>query len=60
MSVVASELRVGALERRVSVGLGLLDTVRVVVSVGAFHPSGSRRGGRWENVVDDVAAYPFL
>lgn len=27
MSVVASELRVGALERRVSVGLGLLDTV---------------------------------
>lgn len=36
MSVVASELGVGTLERRVSVGLGLLDTVRVVVSVASF------------------------
>jgi len=37
MSVVASELGVGTLERRVSVGLGLLDTVRVVMSVVRSH-----------------------
>lgn len=36
MSVVASELGVGTLERRVSVGLGLLDTVVVVGSADAF------------------------
>jgi hypothetical protein len=34
MSVVASELGVGTLEGRVSGSLGLLDTVRVVMSVG--------------------------
>jgi hypothetical protein len=39
MSVVASELGVGTLEGRVSVGLGLLDTAGVVVSVGRSHRS---------------------
>jgi hypothetical protein len=39
MSVVASELGVGTLEGRVSAGLGLLDTVGVVVSVGRSHRS---------------------
>jgi len=40
MSVVASELGVGALEGRVSVSLGLLDTVGAVVSVARSHRSG--------------------
>lgn len=40
MSVVASELGVGALEGRVSVSLGLLDTVGSVVSVARSHRSG--------------------
>jgi len=57
MSVVASELGVGTLERRVSVGLGLLDTVRVVVSVGRSHRSGCCSKGV---VVGNFAAYPFL
>jgi hypothetical protein len=39
MSVVASELGVGTLEGRVSGSLGLLDTVRVVMSVGRSHRS---------------------
>jgi hypothetical protein len=39
MSVVASELGVGTLEGRVSAGLGLLDTVGVVVSVDRSHRS---------------------
>lgn len=36
MPVVTSELGVGALERRVSVSLGLLDTVQVVQSAIMF------------------------
>ena len=37
MSVVATELGVGTLERRVSVGLGLLDTVEIVGSAGGLY-----------------------
>ena len=66
MPVVSPELRVGAFERRVSVGLGLLDTARKCALAPALpfkcHPAIDDVAQQRMMIVcvGEVQSYPFL